>query len=532
MNKNFRIIALLIVLFTLAGCSGGGSSDENSKQTNWLTEPPYFGSESISKDDISKPATIINITENGVEKSDETLEAELQQAINKGEVITFDTSNKYRTIKLSKQLYIPVQGKSSNEWNNDMPVVIDGGGFITLDGNNITRIIEKAWKVNLTVQGVNFINGNSAKSETDRKSGGAINVENWDGSLKVINCNFTNCNAIAIGPDVGGGAVRCPGQKYSIFYNCNFTNCTGSNGGAVNSLGSELWLLKCSFTNCKATGTGGGAEVGASGQGGIGGAVYIDGISNNSKEAVLRVEQCEFNMNSSNEYGGAMFLYTYADSGSKSLIKECSFNENKIYGTTGFGGAIYSQNGEMNIVNTTFYKNESASMGGALWHLSDTRCRIANTTFSENISGNFGSAMQLNGPVYITSCTIADNECKGSYGGALRSGTANQTWLKNCVIANNSCSNGNIANAASTYMDGGGNYQWPNVESHVKAAEGVIFANPNLGAIKNNGGKTLTRVPQSDSKVVNGGTDEECMKADQIGNARIGKCDAGAVEVK
>ena len=70
------------------------------------------------------------------------------------------------------------------------------------------------------------------------------------------------------------------------FYNCNFINCTGSNGGAVNSLGSELWLLKCKFTNCKATGTGGGAEVGASGQGGIGGAVYIDGISNNSKEAV------------------------------------------------------------------------------------------------------------------------------------------------------------------------------------------------------------------------------------------------------
>ena len=81
-------------------------------------------------------------------------------------------------------------------------------------------------------------------------------------------------------------------------------------------------------------------------------------------------------------------------------------------------------------------------------------------------------------------------------------------------------------------MDGGGNYQWPNVESHVKAAEGVVFANPNLGAIKNNGGKTFTRVPQSYSEVVNGGTDEECMNVDQIGNARIGKCDAGAVEVK
>lgn len=137
MNKYFRIIALLIVLFTLAGCSGGGSSDEESKQTNWLTEPPYFGAESIIKDDISKPATIINITENGVEKSDETLEKELQSALNKGGVITFDTADKYRTIKLSKQLYIPVQGKSSNEWNNDVPVVIDGGGFITLDGNNI-----------------------------------------------------------------------------------------------------------------------------------------------------------------------------------------------------------------------------------------------------------------------------------------------------------------------------------------------------------------------------------------------------------
>ena len=106
MNKYFRSIILIIGLFNIIGCSGGAGFEEESKQTNWLTEPTYFGADTIIKDDVLKPVSIINIMENRIEKSDIVLEAELQQAVNKGGVITFETANKDRTIKLSKQLYI------------------------------------------------------------------------------------------------------------------------------------------------------------------------------------------------------------------------------------------------------------------------------------------------------------------------------------------------------------------------------------------------------------------------------------------
>lgn len=536
---------LFIILFSLLllGCFNSTETINTTNQvvstsSNWLTTIPNFGIEKVPLANITSPTSII-VTTN---KTDAQLEIEIQTALNKGGVIVFDTKGEKRIIKLTKQLYIPVQGKSNNNWNNDAPVVIDGGSFITLDGGRNqdgtggTRIIEKAWKVNLTVQRMNFANADASNSTSGRaddgKSGGAINVENWDGSLNVIDCNFTNCNSKSSGPDIGGGAVRCPGQKFAVFYNCTFVNCSGSNGGAINSLGSELWLINCIFDSCKATGKGGGGEVGSKGQGGIGGAVYIDGISNNSEKAILRIENSIFRENSSNEFGGALFLYTYEKSGSKSLIKNTTFHNNKIEGTTGFGGAIYSQNGELSIISSTFDDNSSASMGGAVWHLSNDVARIANSTFSHNISSNFGSALQLNGPVYLSSCTVANNICLGKLGGAIRSSTPDKTWLKNCIVANNSCENSDIGNASETYQDGGGNYQWPSGITQIKAVSNINFTDPSLGELRNNGGFTFTRMPALYSKTIDGGTNENCTIIDQIGNTRIGVCDAGAVESK
>lgn len=510
------------------------------ESSNWIESEIVFGEEIIQSVDTSFPDTIIDTGYGLNKKSDIQLETEIQAALNKGGIIVFETHGEKRNIKITKQLYIPVQGKSSNNWNNDVPVIIDGKNMITFDGgkdingNGGTRILEKGWKVNLTIQNIDFINANAENITSGRvdddKSGGAINIENWDGSLYVINCNFTNCNAGFSGPDIGGGAVRCPGQKKAIFYNCTFSECKASNGGALNSLGSELWIINCKFIRNESTGMGGGADAGPNGKGGIGGAVYVDGISNNSENKILRIEKSVFENNKSNEYGGALFLYTYANSGSKSLIKNCRFTKNEINGTSAFGGAIYSQNSELNLYGTTFDENKSASMGGALWHLSNESSYFTNCTFTYNKSGNFASAIQLNGPVYISSCTIADNECLGDYGGAIRSGTPNETWLKNCILSNNLCKNEIIRNVAETYKDGGGNFQWPFSSNHKKAVENISFANPMLGLLEDNGGEVYTRKPSVESIVVNGGTDAQCIDKDQTGKMRNGRCDSGAVE--
>ncbi len=393
--------------------------------------------------------------------------------------------------------------------------------------------------MDFTVQRMDFANANASHVTSGRtdddKSGGAINVENWDGALTVIDCRFTNCRAVASGPDVGGGAVHCPGQKWARFDQCTFEDCSGSNGGAIDSLGSELWLLDCVFSGCKATGTGGGADAGPNGKGGIGGAVYIDGISNNSAHAILRVENSRFLDNGANDHGGAIFLYTYENSGSRSLINACTFHHNRILSASpkvGFSGAIYSQNSELTVVSSTFDANTSVSMGGAIWHSSTTTSRIADCTFSANVSGNFGSALQLNGPMYVSNTTLTDNVCSGTWGGAVRSGTPANTWLKNCILANNLCATPEIGNVSDTYQEGGGNYQWPSGTGQKKATSSVTFADTLLGPLADNGGPTFTRLPAPGSPAVNGGTNTLCPPLDQRGLPRVGNCDAGSAELQ
>ncbi len=536
-------ISIVLWLGFMVQCGGGGAPGGGSGSgTDWVTEMPSLTPTLLALADTSSPRVVIDTRSGSVDKTDAVLEAELQAALNGGGVITFNAHGAARTLRITRQLYIPVQGAAPAY---DAPVVLDGGHLITLDsgasvsGEGGTRILEKAWKVNLTVQRMAFVNANAAHStrwhqgaKADDQSGGALNVENWDGSLAVIDCSFTNCRTVSSGPDVGGGAVHCPGQTQARFSGCTFTNCQGSNGGAVNSLGSELWLLDCAFSGCMATGTGGGADAGPLGQGGIGGAVYIDGLSNNSAHAVLRVEASRFLDNSATSHGGAIFLYTYEGSGSQALLNASTFHQNRTLGA-GFGGALYAQNGALTAVSSTFDGNESSSMGGALWLSSATAGRFACCTFSGNRSANFGSALQLNGPVRISNCTVAGNVCAGPYGGGIRTGTENVTWLKNCILSDNLClGNASVGNVYRTCQDAGGNFQWPSDASHVKATAAVALANPLLGNLGDNGGPTYTRLPAPGSPAINGGTASECPNRDQRGRPRVGLCDAGAVEVQ
>src|SRR5436190_24269891 len=120
-------------------------------------------------------------------------------------------------------------------------------------------------RAQLTVQRMKFIDAKTLQS------GAAINNIN-DGvtgstlrQVTLINCSFTNCNTTAAGPDIGGGAVRLWNGQHTRISGCTFTNCEGSNGGAVNSLGTQLTIINSTFTDNFAYGTDGGGEIGGNG---------------------------------------------------------------------------------------------------------------------------------------------------------------------------------------------------------------------------------------------------------------------------
>ena len=268
--------------------------------------------------DISKPDTVIGT---GTPESC-TAEAFIR-AVAKGGTIVFNGGTQPFTLMLDRPAKI---------FNNAKPdVVIDGGGLVTLSGGGKTRILymntcdpSQVWTTDhaqnqdhprLTVQNLTFADGNSAK-ETEYDGGGAIWLRG--GHFKVFNCRFTNNVCIGVGPDVGGGAIRVFDQYEDLpVYVTNSTfggkegmGNTGSNGGAVSSIGVSWTFINCLFSCNRAIGNGGNpAEPGTPG-GGSGGAIYNDG-----NDMTLTLKGTLVENNQVKAYGAGIFFVTNDHSG-------------------------------------------------------------------------------------------------------------------------------------------------------------------------------------------------------------------------
>ena len=117
--------------------------------------------------------------------------------------------------------------------------------------------------------------------------GGALLMR--DGVLLVIDSVFDGNAAETLGPDVGGGAISIQGVKKATVIGSVFKNGSASNGGAIESLNSELDVYNSTFDHNAATGHGANSDdasqcttVATNGQhkvgsGGNGGALAIDG---------------------------------------------------------------------------------------------------------------------------------------------------------------------------------------------------------------------------------------------------------------
>ncbi len=264
-------------------------------------------------EDVSKPDHIIGT---GTPESC-TAEAFIN-AVAKGGTIVFNGGNKPFTITLTKPAKI---------FNNGKPdVVIDGGGVVTLSGGNTTRILymntadpNQVWTTDhaqnqdhprLTIQNLTFANGNATK-EKEYTGGGAVWVRG--GRFKVVNCRFINNTCASTGPDMGGGAIRVFDQYEDLpVYVVNSTfgggenlGNSGSNGGAISSIGVSWTIINSEFSYNKALGNGGNPQKPGTPGGGSGGAIYNDG-----NEMRLTITNSLIEKNQVNAYGSGVFFVT------------------------------------------------------------------------------------------------------------------------------------------------------------------------------------------------------------------------------
>ena len=259
-----------------------------------------------------------------------------------GGIITFNCGPDPITIEMNETAKI---------FNNTGPqIVIDGGGRVTLSGQNQRRILymntcdeDQKWTTDrcqnqdhprLTIQNLTFINGNS-KSDTEYTGGGAVWVRG--GRFKIVNCRFFNNVCADTGPDVGGAAVRVFSQyENEPVYVVNSTfggrddlGNVGSNGGGISSIGVSWTILNSLFSYNQAIGNGGNPAQNGTPGGGSGGAIYNDG-----NYMVLSLCGTRIEYNQVNQHGSGIFFVTNDHSGE--ITMEDTEIENNI------GGSWYS----------------------------------------------------------------------------------------------------------------------------------------------------------------------------------------------
>lgn len=465
-------------------------------------------------------------------------EAALRQALSGGGTVTFACGP--ATIVVASPLVITAD------------TVLDGGGQITLSGGNLSGVLVTAANRTVTVRNLSIVNGRSAGQGAGLQVGAnnTLTLENVIFSGNVSTRDAALCD--------GGGALFIGGGSQAVITGSTFTNNQAQNGGALNSLRSDLTITGSAFSGNSAVHS---PAMDARGDCGGGGAVYIDGADGfDGQPSVSVIQDSTFTGNTTNNHGGAVFIGLYADETitlQRVVITGNSAVRN-TQGQAGTGGGVWYGRGDpgqainaLVIAEAAFVDNHADTQGGGLW--TDAPVTVRNATFHGNDAtnpaalapddwrrGNGGAiAENLFGgdpALTLTNVTLAANAA-GFNGGAI---AGDAVRLRNTVFAANTGGNpwAIQQHCTSALTDEGGNFQhpprnpspWYWNETNCSAA--VTLADPQLAALADNGGPGATLALLPGSPALDAGVAAPCPGTDQrgVGRALGGACDSGAYE--
>ena len=486
--------SLVMALLTLA--CGSTSPDSQTPPA-----PDVVCTAPVALVDVSGSSNVV-----GTGTADSCTEAALSAALETAGKIHFNCG--------SGPVVIPV----THEHAVDQDTVLDGAATVTLDGGGSTRIFEVAIGVSLTLQRLTFQHASVADE------GSVVHAPYEGVKLTVVDCVFKDNACTDVGQDIGGAIATYEADL--VISGTVFSGNRGSNGGAIRVISSNLDIVNTTFSGNVATGTGGNAS---GGEGGIGGAVYVDAASD-KRTPKLTLCGDTFEDNQAGIQGGGVFFFMHP--GQSASVASSAFTANRITGDDGLGGGLYAQGGPLAVSATTFAKNVSTLHAGGVFLGSDTPATFTNCTVEGNTAsltdGNAGGLWTGDEEVSVTSCTLANNQAH--YGPAIFGG--DNTTLTANVIANNGGNQYGGTNCAGTYGDGGGNVEFITGESNsdTPCASGEAYGDPKLSDLTDNGGSTQTMAIGAGG-AADGAAGSACPDTDQRGEARAAPCDSGAFEL-
>lgn len=423
-----------------------------------------------------------------------------------GGTVLFDCGGAH-TITLASSLFVTA------------PMVLDGGGEITLSGGGAVRVIELDHHLDFVLQRITIKDGFVAAGSENESGAGLLSP--WFGTLEVIDATFENNHSASTMNDVGGGAIYAGGLTRAVLSGCTFTGNSGSIGGGVLSRSTNLTVIDTVFHDNTATTEG-------DGQYGNGGGLYIDRMW---LDAPTDFVLCGgvFTSNHARVHGSALFSYNLEGSGA--TFDRTTFDGNVMEGSG--TGTVYHQGVPLLLLRSTFSNNTTGDHAGGLFLGDGSDATVENCTFAGNSTpGNAGALWAGNGNVNVTNVTFSGNSA--DYGPVIFKGDSGSVRLANVIFSNNSTANEFSALAChETFEDGGGNLQWPETKNSgnpdTPCADGIVFADPALAALADNGGPTHTMALAAGSPALD--VADACPELDQRGQPRVGRCDSGAFEL-
>src|SRR6266545_1930759 len=285
---------------------------------------------------------------------------------------------------------------------------IDGGGTITLSGDNKHLLFVVDSGASLTLRNIVLTNGSYSGD------GGAI-INN--GALTLENSTIRNSQSGA-----SGGAIVSYGRLTII--NSLLEDNEALNGGALYPRwpGSQTTIVNSVLRNNRATGT----------TDGWGGAILAwDG-------APVTIEGSDIYSNTA-QYGGG--IYNFAHSvltlqGNTRLRNNAAVVD---------GGGLYNE-GTATLTNVILSGNSANDNGGGI--ANNGTATLTNVTLSGNRADVDGGGIASNGTTTLTNVTLSGNRADFEGGGILR-GSGSVT-VRNTIVANSpaggDCAGGSVTN--------------------------------------------------------------------------------------
>jgi len=379
-------------------------------------------------------------------------------------------------------------------------LVIDGGGDVTVSGNEQVQIFSVGEGAALSLRSLTLSSG-LARAE----DGGAIN--NVGGTVVVTNSTVSRNEATFLGGgihNIGGGAVTITNSTIS-------GNTTGlqSVGGGIYNENSTLEVINSTFSN--------------NGNGAI-----------RNRNSTLEVTNSTF----SDHQSGTIA----SEFSSTAKVTNSTFTGNR-------GGVLNGFNSTLEVTNSTFL----GTRGSAVLNVLNGTLEVTNSTFSGNRGVGrrcdaFGDCVEFElpgggiynsgGTTQVTNSTFSGNSAStGSaiFNGNDFNGNEGKTTLRNTIVAN-STSGGNCGGEVPI-TDGGYNIDDGSTCGFTQATGSLPNTNPLLdpAGLADNGGQTQTIALQPDSPAVDLVGQDACPppETDQRGVERPQgeACDAGAFEL-